>query len=112
MTPIDNDLDMPDMTEARLNEHADRLKQHDERLNIHATRFDDVTLILKGNKELEIRGLLERTAAIEASLTELLQWRRDIMIYARAGIAILAFTSIGTWLPYIEQFLKLLQGVK
>lgn len=104
------DDEMPDMTEVRLNEHGDRLKHHDERLNMHGKRFDEFTLILKGDKELDVPGLIGRTAAIELSLRELLQWRRDIMIYAKAGVAILAITGLGTWLPYIEQFLRFLGG--
>ena len=110
MALIENSNDMADPTELRLNEHGDRLKSHDDRLNLHGKRFDEITLILKGDKELDVPGLLGRTAAIELSLRELLQWRRDIMIYAKAGVAILAITGLGTWLPYIEQFLRFLGG--
>lgn len=110
MTPIETNDDMPDQTEVRINEHGDRLKNHSERLNLHDRRFDEFTLVLKGNKELDVLGLLDRTAAIELSMREMQQWRRDIMIWAKAAVAILAITGLGTWLPYIEQFLKFIGG--
>lgn len=110
MTTIETNDEMSDQTEVRLNEHGDRLKTHDERLNLHASRFDEFALVLKGNKELDVLGLLDRTAAIELAMREMQQWRRDIMIWAKAGVAILAITGLGTWLPYIEQFLKFIGG--
>ncbi len=104
MTP--NDMS----NEQRLDEHGNRLDRHDERLNIDATRIDGLQLVVMGDKDKRIDGLLDRTGKLEELTAEIQQWRRDIMIYARAGVAILAATSLGTWLPYIQQFLKLLGG--
>lgn len=104
-----NESEMSD-ADARLSEHADRLRQVDERLNIHARRFDDLGIVVMGSKELKVRGLIERTEDVERLLTDILQWRRDMTIYARAGLAILGITGLGTWLPYIQQFLHLIGG--
>ncbi|MCC6457257.1 MAG: hypothetical protein IT328_20050 [Caldilineaceae bacterium] len=95
---------------ARVDEHGRLITQQGERLNIQSTRMDGITLVVYGDDEKEIRGLLQRTGKLEGTIAEIQLWRRDIMIYARAVLAILAFTSIGTWLPYIRDFLHLLGG--
>lgn len=96
--------------EVRLDEHGRLINQQGERLNIHAARMDGLMLVVYGDDEKEIKGLLQRTGKLENTITEIQLWRRDIMIYARAVLAILAFTSIGTWLPYIRDFLNLVGG--
>jgi hypothetical protein len=95
---------------ARLDEQGRLITQHGDRLNIHATRMDGLMLVVFGDDEKEIKGLLHRTGELEKLTAEIQLWRRDIMIYARAGIAILSFTSIGTWLPYILDFLEMIGG--
>lgn len=109
MAPNETEMSEAD---ARLSEHADRLRQVDERLNIHARRFDDLGLVVMGSKELSVKGLVERTADNERVLADILQWRRDMTIYARAGLAILSVTGLGTWWPYIQQFLHTIGGTK
>ena len=104
--------EMSEATDARLSEHADRLRQMDDRLNIHARRFDDLGLVVMGSKELSVKGLVERTENAEKLLADIVQWRRDMTIYARAGLAILSITGLGTWLPYIQQFLHAIGGMK
>lgn len=110
MIPPEND--MSEATDARLSEHADRLRQVEERQNIHARRFDDLGLVVMGSKELSVKGLVERADDTERILLDMVQWRRDIMIYARAGLAILGLTGLGTWLPYIQDFLRIAGGIK
>ena len=101
---------MSDMTEARLAEHADRLRQMEERQNIHARRFDDLTLVVVGDERIKVKGLIERTQDIETLLADLLQWRRDVMIWGRVALGLLAFGALGEWLPYVQVLLKVIGG--
>jgi hypothetical protein len=103
MAPND---ETPEMIEARLNEHADRLRQVDDRLNIHARRFDDLGLVVMGSDELKVKGLIERTATIETLLAGLVQWQRDMQLWAKIVVGLLATGALGDWLPYIQAFLK------
>ena len=107
-----NEHEMSEATDVRLSEHADRLRQIEERQNIYGRRFDDLGLVIMGSKDLKVRGLVERTESIETVLTDIVQWRRDIAIYIKAGLAILTITGLGTWLPYIQQLLHLWGGIK
>jgi hypothetical protein len=104
MAPND---DMAD-ADVRLSEHADRLRQVEERQNIHARRFDDFGLVIMGSNDLKVKGLMQRADETERVLADIVQWRRDMTIYARAGLAILGITGLGTWLPYIREFVRMI----
>lgn len=95
---------------ARLDEHGRLITQQGERQNIQAVRIDGLTLVMYGDDEKRVKGLLERTSDLERQTSDILQWRREIMIYLRVGIFILTVTSLGTWLPYIRELL-ILMGV-
>lgn len=98
------------VTNVRLDEHGRLITQQGDRQNMQAARIDGLTLVVLGDEKAHAKGLLQRTKDLEAVTSEIQQWRHDIMIYARAGIAILTVTSLGTWLPYIREFLKLIGG--
>lgn len=96
------------ITNARVDEHGRLITQQGERQNIQASRIDGLTLVIFGDTEKRVKGLLERTGDLEKVTSEIQQWRREIMIYARIGTAILSVTSLGTWLPYIREFFAFL----
>lgn len=95
---------------ARLDEQGRLISQHGERLNIHATRMDGLMLVVFGDDEKEIKGLLHRTGELEKLTNEIQRWRHDLMIYARIGIGLLGLMVSGIWLPYIQQLTKMFGG--
>lgn len=105
-----NPGELDDDMEQRLTEHADRLRQVEERQNIHARRFDDLTLIVVGDEKIKVKGLIERTQNMEALLADLVQWRRDLMIWGRVALGLLAVGALGEWLPYMQVILRLIGG--
>jgi len=113
MPPNDND--------PRLDEHAKRLDAHDERLNIHATRFDRLELVLQGDEKLGVRGLVQHMAEMNETLRDLVEWRNELIIYARAiklggriALILLGMIVGGVWWPslwpQIQVLIKLLGG--
>lgn len=107
-----NENEMSEATDVRLSEHADRLRQVEERQNIHARRFDDFGLVIMGSKDLAVKGLVERTETIEKILADMVQWRRDIKLYATVIGAMVGVGALGEWLPYIQTFLHVIGGSK
>lgn len=96
--------------EQLLGEHGKRLNAHDERLNLHGARIDGLQLVVMGDRDKRIDGLLDRTGKLEDLTEEIQQWRRDMMIYAKAGVSLLAVMGLGTWMPYIQAWLGLIGG--
>lgn len=105
--PTDRDVEIAN---ARIDEHGRLITQVGDRQNIQALRIDGLTLVIYGDDEKQVKGLLERTSNLERQTSEIQQWRRDIMIYARIGLGTLGITAAGTWWPFIREFLIFLGG--
>lgn len=112
-TPPGNDMTIErevEVIHARLDEHGRLINQHGDRLNIHATRMDGLMLVVFGDDEKEIRGLLQRTGENEKMLNEISQWRRDIRVATKIGLSLLGIIGVGTWLPVVKAILDTLGG--
>lgn len=105
----------------RLDEHSKRLDSHDDRLNIHAARFDKVDLVLSGDTKLGITGLVQSMAEVNKTLHDLLEWRKEVVFYAkmiilggRMVLVLLALIVGGVWWPEIwpqvQVIIKLIGG--
>lgn len=105
----------------RLEEHGKRLDHVDERLNIHATRFDRVDLVLLGDTRLGVAGLVQNMAEVNKTLHDLLEWRKEVIFYAKMIIVggrlvlLLMMMILGTmwwpslW-PQVQMLIKLVGG--
>lgn len=104
------DPKIDEMLYARVDEHGNLIKQHGERLNAHAQRIDGLSLVVMGDKNMQIEGLVDRTKALEQLTQEIQQWRRDTMLVSRIAIALLSIVGVGTWIPIVRSLLQLLGG--
>lgn len=111
----------PNESIERLDEHSSRLDHHDERLNIHAQRFDKLDLVLQGDDKLGVRGLVQHMAEMSDVLRGLVEWRNELVIYARAikvgarwALILLGLIVGGVWWPQVwpqmQVVIKLLGG--
>lgn len=111
----------PNESHDRLDEHGKRLDSQDERLNIHAARFDKIDLVLQGDSRLKIPGLIQSMDDLHQTLQDFVEWRKELMIYARmanlGGRIILILLGLivgGVWWPSVwpqmQVLIKLLGG--
>lgn len=102
-------------------EHGRRLDTHDERLNIHATRFERLELVLEGDEKMGVRGLVQHMAEMNNTLKGLVEWRNELVIYARAikfggriALVLLGLIVGGVWWPSLwpqaQVFIKFVGG--
>lgn len=121
MPPNSEVGEVPDQFGKRLDEHGAQLSQHSERLNIHAARFDKVDLVLSGDTKLGITGLVQSMAEVNKTLHDLLEWRKEVVFYAkmiilggRMVLVLLALIVGGVWWPEIwpqvQVIIKLIGG--
>lgn len=124
MTPIENNDEMPDQTEVRLDEHGKRLGVHAERLNAHEKLLGDHQRILGeyglslfGDSKLQVKGLVELVVETRDTVREILEWRTEMTHYFRAGrfavrvmLALLGMAVTGIWWPQISKLIDLLGG--
>lgn len=103
-------MEPDEIIHTRLNEHGEQIRQQGERLNTHAQRIDGLSLVVMGDKTMQIDGLVDRTRALETLTNEIQQWRHQFMFVARIGLALLGLVGIGTWIPYIRILLDLVGG--
>ena len=99
----------------RYDEHSKRLDAQDEKLNVHAARIDKVDLVLLGDAKLGVTGLVQSMAEVNGKLHDLLEWRKDIIFYAKMIIIggrlvlLLMVLILGTmWWPAIWPQLQVL----
>lgn len=95
---------------ARQDEQGRLINQQGERLNIQSSRIDGLMLVVLGDDEKQIKGLLHRTGELEKLLKEISEWRRDLKIATKIGLTLLGITGIGTWLPIIRTVLEAIGG--
>lgn len=105
----------PNENNERIDEHSKRLASHDERLNIHAARFDKIDLVLLGDTKLGVSGLVQGMAEVNTKLHDLLEWRKEVIFYAkmiilggRMVLILLVLIVGGVWWPEIWPQLQVL----
>lgn len=93
----------------------------DERLNIHSSRLERIDLVLQGDSRLKIPGLIQNMDDLHRTLEDFVEWRKELMIYARmanlGGRIILILLGLivgGVWWPSVwpqmQVLIKLLGG--
>lgn len=95
---------------ARQDEQGRLINQQGERLNIQSSRIDGLMLVVLGDDEKQIKGLLHRTGELERLIKEISEWRRDLKVATKIGLTLLGITGIGTWLPVIRAILEAVGG--
>lgn len=108
---------MPEQIELRLEEHSQRLADHDARFNTHAQRIDKYDLLLLGDDKLGVKGLVRSMSDLSDVVKDLVEWRTQITTYLRAvffvariALLLLGVIAGGVWWPQIQIFLKMLGG--
>lgn len=121
MPPTSGNGEQLDEYGKRLDEHGTQLTQYGDRLNIHAARIDKLGLVIQGDDTLGIKGLVQHMAETNETLRGLVEWRNELIIYARAikfggriALVLLAIIGGGVWWPQawpqMQILIKLLGG--
>lgn len=95
---------------ARLDEYNRIVTLHGERINMTEARVNGLTLVVMGDSEKKIPGLLQRTVENEETIERLELWRHDMLLFTKVIAALLSVLALGQWLPFIQTLLKVMGG--
>lgn len=70
------------------------IDEHGRCINQYGDQIAGLTLVIVGDSNKHVRGLLERTEALENLAQELASWKRDINTSMRVGIMYLRILAI------------------
>lgn len=94
-----------------------RVDKHGRILDEHGRAIDGLALVVLGDSQKHVRGLLQRTDDLEKLTQEVRDWRRDMatayrmgMVYARIAVALLTATGLAAWREPLGALLKALTG--
>lgn len=117
MAPIDDMSERLDQHDARLDEHGKRLGHIDERLNNQAIRVERHEQLLLGDDQLGLTGLVAQLREISVQLSDLAEWRTQIVGYGnviitaiKIVIVLLSIDMIRDSLPQLIAWYRTLIG--
>jgi hypothetical protein len=95
-----------------------RIDEHGRIIDQHGVAINGLVMVVQGDSTMRVKGLLERTEAIEKIADEFQQLRRDVSVYWKSAriisgviIALLSIPALATlrdWLPVMSDILDLL----
>jgi hypothetical protein len=87
-----------------------RIDEHGRILTDHGEQIKGLLLVVQGDDEKHVKGLLERSADHDEQIRQIQQWRREMAIYARIVVGLLGATGVGVWRDVLQGILKSLGG--
>lgn len=94
-----------------------KIDEHGRQLTEHGESIEGLALVVMGNTEMQVRGLLQRTHDLEELTKEVKAWRTSMgvywnvaLFYARIIVSLLGLLGLAAYRPALEAIVEILAG--
>jgi hypothetical protein len=117
MAPTNEMSDKIDQLGRRVDEHGNLIIALDSRVARHAARVDRHELLLVGDDQLGMTGMVSQLREISDKLDDIAVWRAQMVSYGqiisqavKITVALLGMIGFGVWWPELVSFYRWMMG--